>query len=47
MIQRELPDAEKRMAQQRSIPGAEYNTALRGFIELSNHLSVTEEPVCN
>jgi hypothetical protein len=47
MIQGEVPDNEERESEQRSTPNVEYNIARHGFIELSNHLDMIGEPVCN
>jgi len=47
MIQRERPRAEKSECEQCSIPSAKYDIARHGFIELSNHLDMIGEPVCN
>ena len=37
----------KKESKRCSIPCAEYNIAVHGFIELSNHLYAIGEPVCN
>jgi hypothetical protein len=47
MIQGKVAGADERESEPRSIPGTEYNIARHGFIELSKHLNMIGEPVCN